>query len=205
VATLLPLAEETGSLRLMSRYGMVPDPYLRYYYYKDRILKKLQRAGRTRAEMLMERLPQLYGHYEAAGGADKPVLAMHRGHQSHSDLASQVIASMAAGRRTRFVIQQRNGGAVPNLPADEAAQFPAWVDANGWEPIPVPPIRDDVAPLIRQIKQAESINVTAALAGDAKLAVEAAAANPLVPRRQVAEAIVQELLKAHRAHLPQFQ
>ncbi|MDF2627235.1 MAG: alpha-galactosidase/6-phospho-beta-glucosidase [Symbiobacteriaceae bacterium] len=205
LASLLPVAEESGTVRLLGRYGMVPDPYLRYYYYKDRILKKLLRARRTRAEELMERLPLLYGHYEAAGAADKPVLEIHRGHQSHSDLASQVIASMAAGRRTRFVIQQRNGGTVPNLPADQAAQFPAFVDANGWEPIAVPPIRADVAPLIQQIKEAESINVTAALTGDAKLAVEAAAANPLVPRRQVAEVIVGELLKAHQPYLPQFR
>jgi 6-phospho-beta-glucosidase len=204
-AGILPLTEETGTLRLFREYRMVPDPYLRYYYYKDRILKKLTRAVRTRAEVLMERLPLLYGHYEAAGAADRPALTMHRGHQSHSDLASQVIAAMATGRRTRFVIQQRNGGAVPNLPAQEAAQFPAYVDANGWEPIPVAPLPESVAPLIQQIKAAEALNVTAALEGDVKLAIEAAAANPLVPRRQVAEAIVTELIKAHREYLPQFQ
>lgn len=204
-AGLLPLTEETGTLRLFREHGMVPDPYLRYYYYKDRILKKLLSAAKTRAEVLMERLPLLYGHYEAAGAADKPALTMHRGHQSHSDLASQVIASMATGRRTRFVIQQRNGGAVPNLPADEAAQFPAWVDGNGWEPIDVPSIAEPLAPLIQQVKAAESVNVTAALEGDAHLAVEAAAMNPLVPRRQVAETIVNELLKAHRDYLPQFR
>jgi 6-phospho-beta-glucosidase len=204
VAGLLPLSEETGTLRLFREYGMVPDPYLRYYYYKDRILKKLTRAAKTRAEVLMERLPLLYGHYEAAGAADRPTLTMHRGHQSHSDLASQVIGAIAADRRARFVIQQRNGGAVPNLPAHEAAQFPAYVDANGWEPIPLPPIPESVAPLIQQIKAAESLNVTAALEGNFKLAVEAAAANPLVPRRQVAETIVTELIKAHRDYLPQF-
>lgn len=204
-AGVLPLTEETGTLRLFRQNGMVPDPYLRYYYYKDRILKKLQSAAKTRAEVLMERLPQLYGHYETASAADKPVLSMHRGHQSHSDLASQVIAAMATGRRTRFVIQQRNGGTVPNLPADGAAQFPAWVDAKGWEPIPVPPIREDVAPLLQQIKASETSNVTAALEGDVAAAVEAAALSPLVPRRQVAEAIVQELLKAHKQYLPQFR
>lgn len=204
VAGLLPLSEGTGTLRLMHRYGMVPDPYLRYYYFTDRIVKTLQRQARTRAEVLMERLPQLYGHYETTGAAQKPVLTMHRGHQSHSDLASQVISAMAAGRRSRFVIQQRNGGAVPNLPAGEAAQFPAWVDQNGWEPIPQRPLTEAVAPLIQQVKASESLNVEAALSGDRGLAVEAAAANPLVPGRPVAEKIVQELLSAHRAHLPQF-
>lgn len=203
-APLLPLSEATGTLRLFHRYGMVPDPYLRYYYYTERILAKLKRQARTRAEVLMERLPLLYGHYEVAGAAQQPVLTMHRGHQSHSDLASQVIAAMVSGRRARFVIQQRNGEAVPNLPPGEAAQFPAWVDDKGWERIPLPPLKEEVAPLILQVKRAESLNVTATLTGERKLAVEAAAENPLVPGRQVAEAIVQELMAVHRQYLPQF-
>ncbi len=204
VAGLLPLSEATGTLRLFHEYGMVPDPYLRYYYFKDRIVAKLKRQARTRAEVLMERLPQLYGHYETAGAAQQPVLSMHRGHQSHSDLASQVIAAMATGRRTRFVVQQRNAGAVPDLPADEAAQFPALVDDKGFERLRVPPLPEPVAPLIKQIKRAEALNVTAVLKGDRKLAVEAAAENPLVPSRQLAERIIGELMHAHRQFLPQF-
>ncbi len=204
VAGVLPLTEETGTLRLFREHGMVPDPYLRYYYYTDRILKKMQGSAKTRAEVLMERLPQLYGHYETASAQQEPVLTMHRGHQSHSDLASQVIAAMAANRRVRFVIQQRNAGAIPNLPADEAAQFPAWVGANGFERISLPPIPEEEAPLIQQIKAAETVNVRAALTGDRSLAVEAAAMNPLVPSRAQAERIVGELLHVHREYLPQF-
>lgn len=204
VAGVLPLTEETGTLRLFREHAMVPDPYLRYYYYTDRILKKLQGSAKTRAEVLMDRLPQLYGHYEVASADERPVLKMHRGHQSHSDLASQVIAAIAANRRTRFVIQQRNDGAVPNLPPDEAAQFPAWVDGKGFERITLPPIPQEEAGLIRQVKHAETVNVKATLVGDPKLAVEAAAMNPLVPSRALAERIVGELLHAHRAYLPQF-
>lgn len=204
VAGVLPLTEETGTVRLMHRFGMVPDPYLRYYYYRDQILAKLQRQTRTRAEVIMERLPQLYGHYEAAGAAQTPVLKLHRGHQSHSDLASQVIATMAGGRRGRFVIQQRNGGAVPNLPADEAAQFPAWVTSEGFERIPMPALPDEVAPVIQEVKASEALNVEAVLTGDRSLAAEAAAINPLVSSRAVAERIVTELMEVHRPYLPQF-
>jgi len=205
VAGVMPLGEETGTVRLFRRFGMVPDPYLRYYYFTDQILAKLKRQNKTRAEVLMDRLPQLYGHYETAGAKERPMLTMHRGHQSHADLASQVIAAMASGRRTRFVIQQRNGGAVPNLPADGQAQFPAWVDASGWERIPMPRLSDEVAPLLQQVKASESLNVTAALTGDVKTAIEAAAANPLVPSKELATKVVHELIAAHREYLPQFR
>jgi len=205
IAKLLPVTEETGTVRLFHEHGMVPDPYLRYYYYTSRVLKKLMHGSRTRAEVIIDRLPQLYAHYERAAADDRPVLALHRGHQSHADLAAQVIAAMASGRRSRFVIQQRNGGAVPNLPAEEAAQFPAWVHRNGWEPIPLPPIPAEEAPLIQRVKASESLNVRAAVEGDVRLAIDAATENPLVGRRQLAETLVTELIKAHREYLPQFR
>ncbi|MBP2018244.1 6-phospho-beta-glucosidase [Symbiobacterium terraclitae] len=204
VARLLPLREETGTVRLFREHGMVPDPYLRYYYYKDQILRHLLSAGRTRAEVLMERLPRLYEHYAAVALEERPVLKEHRGHQSHADLASQVIAAMAAGRPTRFVIQQRNGGAVRHLPPDEAAQFPAVVDGAGFRPIPQPALPREEAELIAHIKASETLNVRAAMEGDRSLAVQAAELNPLGAPRPLAGRVIDELLAAHRPYLPQF-
>ncbi|MBY6276852.1 6-phospho-beta-glucosidase [Symbiobacterium thermophilum] len=204
VASLLPLGEQTGTVRLFRQHGMVPDPYLRYYYYKDQILKKLLRAERTRAEFLIERVQQLYRHYADVAGQEQPVLKEHRGHPAHSDLASQVIAAMAANRPTRFVIQQRGAGAVRHLPPEEAAQFPAIVDGSGWTPIPQPALPRKEAELIARIKTSETLNVRAAMEGDRSLAVEAAELNPLGAPRPLAEKVVDELLAAHRKYLPQF-
>jgi len=204
VAGVMPLTEETGTVRLFREHSMVPDPYLRYYYYTDRILKKLQASPQTRAEALMERLPQLYGHYEAVSANERPVLTQHRGHQSHADLASQVIAAMAANRPTRFVIQQRNNGAVHHLPPDEAAQFPAIVDASGFKPIPQEQLPAAEAELIGRIKAAEALNVRAAMTGDRQLAVEAAALTPLGAKEPLAGKVIDELIAAHRPFLPQF-
>ncbi|MEW8977110.1 MAG: hypothetical protein AB2385_01790 [Symbiobacterium sp.] len=204
LARLLPLTEETGTVRLYREHGMLPDPYLRYYYYKDQILRKLQSAARTRAEELMERIPQLYRHYEEVASQERPVLKQHRGHQAHADLASLVIIAMAANRPTRFVIQQRNGGAVRHLPPEEAAQFPAVVDASGFRPIPQPPLPREEAELLAQIKASEALNVRAALEGDRGLAVQAAELNPLGAPQPLAGRVVDELLAAHRPYLPQF-
>lgn len=204
VAALLPLREETGTVRLFREHGMVPDPYLRYYYYKDRILAQLRRAKKTRAEVLMERLQRLYRHYAEVAAQEHPVLKEHRGHPSHADLASQVIAAMAADRPTRFVIQQRGAGAVRHLPPDEAAQFPAIVDGSGWKAIPQPPLPRQEAELIARIKASETLNVRAAMEGDRTLAVEAAALNPLGAPQPLAGRVVDELLAAHRKYLPQF-
>ncbi|HHY34079.1 MAG TPA: hypothetical protein GX510_00360 [Firmicutes bacterium] len=199
-----PTGETFGTIRLIKEHGSLPDPYLRYYYYRDVIFSHLSRLKVTRAEYLMHRVEELYTHYEREAARPRPRLRMHRGHASHSDLAASVILTLLSGRRARFIIQQRNEGNVPGLPHGHAAQFPADVGPDGWHPVPVPPLTERQSALIRRIQDAEILNAEAALKGDRSLAIEAMALNPLVPSKAVAQKLVDELLEAHREFLPQF-
>ncbi|MCG0238050.1 MAG: hypothetical protein L6E13_01920 [Firmicutes bacterium] len=200
----LPVGEVTGTLRLIQQHGRIPDPYLRYYYFRDAIVARLRRRRRTRADEVMTTVRRLYDHFAAEARSERPRLRLHRGHASHSDLAAAVIRAMVAGRRERFIIQQRNPGHLGGLPPGRAAQFPALVGPEGWEPLPVTPLPEPEAALIRQIQEAEALNVTATLEGDRAKAVEAMALNPLVGSRPLAERLVEELLAAHRPYLPTF-
>lgn len=200
----LPVGEATGTIRLLQEHGRIPDPYLRYYYYTDAIVSRLRKRRRTRADEVMARVRMLYDHFQAEARAERPDLRVHRGHASHSDLAAALIRNMVAGRRGRFIIQQQNRGHLQGLPPGRAAQFPAMVGPDGWEPLPVTPLPEPQAELIRQIQEAEYRNVSATLAGDRAQAVEAMALNPLVGSRPLAERLVEELLAAHRPYLPTF-
>lgn len=202
-AGLLPLNEWTGAVRLFRRHGQVPDPYLRYYYFRDEMLRHLRRSARTRAEVVQAKVRNLYDHFAVQARADLPSLRIHRGHASHFDLAASLIRTMVRGGRSRFVIQQQNPGIGGLLPG-HAAQFPALVGPDGWTPLPAAPLPEAEGELIRTIQAAEAANVTAALTGSREEAVAAAAANPLVPSRKLAERLVDELLQAHRPYLPQF-
>ncbi|HLO02516.1 MAG TPA: hypothetical protein VK191_05375 [Symbiobacteriaceae bacterium] len=204
VAGLLPLNEVTGTLRLFRRFGLLPDAYLRYYYHTNEMVALLGRKKQTRAEQVLARLPALYAHYEAVADGREPHLKLHRGHASHADLASTVILTMAAGRKARFIIQQANRGQLPDLPVGRAAQFPAMVGPDGWEPIAQEPLPNGLPDLLCEIQAAEGLNVEAALTGDRQTAVEAMAAAPLVRDRAKAELMVERLLAAHRPYLPQF-
>lgn len=203
-AAWFPPGELPGTIRLLQEHGCLPDPYLRYYYYRDAMLAYLRRRAETRADEVRRRVKALYAYFGRQARSERPVLRRHRGHASHGDLAAAVIRTLAAGRRERFVIQQVHRGHVGGLPPGRAAQFPAVVGPQGWEPLPVPPLPEPEGELIRAIQAAEALNVDAALSGDRALAVTAMAANPLVPSRAVAERLVSELLAAHRPHLPQF-
>jgi len=201
---LSPAGEVPGTIRLLKEQGSLPDPYLRYYYYTSSVFSYLSKLRMTRAEFLMRRVGELYAHYREEATKPNPTLRMHRGHASHSDLAARAIIALLTGRKSRFIIQQRNSGSVPGLAAGHAAQFPADIGPEGWQPVPVTPLNEKQLALIKRIQEAEILNTEAALAGNRSLAVEAMATNPLVPSRTVAEKIVDELLLAHRDFLPQF-
>lgn len=58
--------------------------------------------------------------------------------------------------------------------------------------------------LVQQIKSFERVAIEAAVTGDYHQALLAMTINPLVPSDTVAKQILDEMLEAHRDHLPQF-
>lgn len=58
--------------------------------------------------------------------------------------------------------------------------------------------------LVLALHNYQRLTIRAALSGDRRVAVDALAANPLVPSLDVAEALLDALLNAHREHLPAF-
>jgi 6-phospho-beta-glucosidase len=62
---------------------------------------------------------------------------------------------------------------------------------------------DQVKRLLESVKASDILAIEAATSGSRKTAAQALQANPLVPD-ELAETLVDELLQAHRAFLPQF-
>ena len=203
-AAWLPEHYAMPMLALLQRYGFIPSPYLRYYYFRERMVRLAQATRRTRAQVVQARLPRLYAHYERQARAERPRLRERRGLAVHGDLAVRVMSAMVGGHPERHVINQLNGSTVPGLPPDRVAEFPAEVSGEGFRPLPQPPLPEPLIGLVRQVKASEALAVDAGLTGDVALATAAVAASPLVPTQRVAGVLTQELLAAHRPHLPQF-
>ncbi|MED4796057.1 6-phospho-beta-glucosidase, partial [Priestia megaterium] len=58
--------------------------------------------------------------------------------------------------------------------------------------------------LVQQIKSFERVGAEAAVTGNYDTALLAMTINPLVPSDRVGKAILDEMLEAHKEHLPQF-
>jgi 6-phospho-beta-glucosidase len=181
----------------------VPSYYLRYFYMTDVVLAE-QLAGKSRAEDVMEIERDLLERYRDPNLAVKPKQLEERGGAFYSEAAAQLIAALATDAGDVQVVNLRNGGAIPGLPADEVVEIGARVGRDGVTPIPVEPLGPELLGLVLQLKAYERLTIQAALSGDRQTALLALLANPLVARYSTAAPLLDALLGANRRFLPRF-
>lgn len=198
------LAEHVGlPVELIRAMGAIPSYYLRYYYLTDQVVRE-QRDGRSRAQEVIDieaRLLELYRDQELA---EKPALLEDRGGAYYSEAAAQLIASLHDGAGDVQVVDVRNDGALPDLPANAVVEIPARIDRDGAHPLPLEPLAPEMRGLVEEVKAYETLAIAAAKSGDRRTAIRALVANPLVRGRSDPADLLNALLEANRKHLPRF-
>jgi 6-phospho-beta-glucosidase len=181
----------------------VPSYYLRYYYFTRQVLAEL-RAGRPRAEEVMDIERGLLEMYADPALEVKPKLLEERGGAFYSEASAMLIESLYADRGDVQVVNTRNDGAIPNVAADAVVELPCTITAAGARPLPVAPLEPAMHGLVEHAKAYERLTVQAAVSGDRGPALEALLANPLVGEFDVAQPLLDALLAANREYLPRF-
>jgi alpha-galactosidase len=97
-----------------------------------------------------------------------------------------------------------NRGHIANLPDGPIVEVPGLVSGAGVRGLAVGPLPEGIAVLCRRQMELASLAVDAAVRGDRGLALQALVLDPVVPDPRAARAILDELLAAERAYLPQF-
>ena len=198
------VADETEMpAELIRSLGSIPSYYLHYYYLTSRVLEH-QKTARTRAEEVMEIEAGLLEMYRDPTLDTKPKLLEERGGAFYSDAAAALVASLHAGTGDVQVVNLRNDGAIPNLPASDVVEIAATIDREGAHPLPVAPLAADMLGLVEHAKAYERLTIEAAMSGDRDVALRALMTNPLVGDFDVAAPLLAELLEANRDLLPRF-
>ena len=182
----------------------IPSYYLHYYYLTDRVLAEQRSGVRTRAEEVMEIEAGLLEMYKDPSLDTKPKLLEERGGAFYSDAAAALIASLHAGTGDVQVVNLRNEGAIPNLPADAVVEIPATIDHEGAHALPTAPLAPEMLGLVEHVKAYELLAAEAARTGDRETALKALMANPLVGDYDRAAPLLADLLRQNRDHLPRF-
>jgi 6-phospho-beta-glucosidase len=181
----------------------LPSYYLRYYYSFDAVIEE-QRDGHTRAADVREIEKQLLEAYRDPNLTEKPALLASRGGAFYSEAAAALIASLYDGRGDVHVVDIRNDGALGDLADGDVVEIPARIDRDGAHPGELAPLAPEISGLVHAAKAYERLAVKAAMSGDRDDALRAMLANPLVGRWPMAEALLDAMLEASRAHLPRF-
>ena len=189
--------------RLLDELGAVPSYYLRYFYLHDQVLAE-QRRGRPRALEVAEVERELLGMYADPDLVDKPTLLEQRGGAFYSEAATGLIASLAARSDDVHVVDVRNQGALAGLDGDDVVEVPARIGADGATPLAQEPLAPELLGLVQHVAAYERLTVQAAITGDRVIARRALLAHPLIGQLPLVEELLERLLEAGTAHLPQF-
>lgn len=193
--------------RFLKSLGVVPCPYHRYYYKTKNILdEELEafKSGKTRAEIVKKLEEDLFELYKDEKLDMKPPQLEKRGGAYYSDAACNVISSIYNDKKDIQVLNIQNKGAINEIDYDSAVEVSCIVTKNGPVPLTMGKLPIQIQGLIQQIKSFERVGAEAAVTGSYDKALLALIINPLIPSDDLAEAVLQKLLEAHKEYLPQF-
>ncbi len=200
----LPEGRMRYAFRLFRLYGLIPNSYLRYYYFHDELVRQAQAAPMTRAEEIMARLPAILENYRREARKPAPDPTRERGAGDHGEYAVEVIAAVANDCHRELIVNVPNAGAITDFGPDAVVEVPAVLGREGARPLPMGPLPTAVAGLLHALQAYDELAVEAAMTGSRQKALQAMLANPLIHSHELAERLLDELMEAHKAHLPQF-
>lgn len=187
--------------------GLVPCPYHRYYYKTREMLEEEIgefAKGKARGQVVKELEDQLFELYKDENLDIKPPQLEKRGGAYYSDAACNLISSIYNDKQDIQVVNTLNNGAIRNFRDNQAVEVSSIITKNGPKPLSIGYLPDAVDGLVSQIKSFELLAAKAAVYGDYDAAYLALCINPLIPSDDLAKMILDEMMKAHKEYLPQF-
>lgn len=204
LAELRAAAEPEFDPRLIASLRMIPNYYLEYFYTTDRKLAEQKQWPPSRAEQVIQIEDDLLRQYADPDRSEPPADLMKRGGAYYSTVATQLLNAHYNDLGETHVCNVKHNGAVPGWPGEWVLELPCRVDRAGVHPLPAEPLPPACFGLLAQVKMYELLTVEAAVHGDRNAAYQALITNPLGPRPDQAQAVLDDLLETNRQHLPQF-
>ena len=201
----------------LARLRLLPTEYVYYYEFPDRAVANIKAAGTTRGEVVNRLTDELFA--ALASGPSDPIAVYERylaarsasymqiesGQPSpnppapwaeltgYDRIAFDVMHAIIHDTRAVIPLNVLNQGNIPDLADDDIIEVPCAVGHEGPQPHRVGPLPPQVRDLVLRVRQYERRTIEAAHDGRRDVQAEALAVNPLVPSRDLAAQLVDEL------------
>lgn len=192
---------DAESLRSLN---MLPNYYLRYYYYTHKMLANQSQWPPSRAEEVLKIEADLLDQYKDPQRTTLPEDMLKRGGAYYSTVAAQLLNSHYNDLKEVQVVNVRHNGAVPGWDREWVLEMPCTVSAAGIIPIPANPLPPVCEGLIATVKAYEILTAKAAVNGDYDAAYQALLVHPLGPPADKVKIVLDDMLETNRNYLPQF-
>ena len=200
---------------------LLPTEYLYYYYRPDVALANMKKAGSSRGQHVAKLTEEFFARSAEARSAkadliesyqrylaarDSSYMAIETGEtkprvkpdwaelSGYDRIALMTMRAIVHDQGAVIPLDVANNGTLPFLKNDDIVEVPCRVGKDGPRAQIVAAVPQHARELIETVKVYERATVKAALTGDRDDAIDALALNPLVPSRDKAAQLVQELL-----------
>ena len=193
---------------LLRAVKMLPSGYHRYYYMRNDALEKLKKEAAdkgVRAEIVKGVEEELFELYKDPNLSEKPEQLSKRGGAHYSDAAVNLISAIYNDKRDIHVVSVRNNGTMSDLPDEVAIECNCVVTRDGAKPLAIGKMPIGARGMLQLQKAFEELAIEAAVTGDYATALHAMTINPLVGDSNLAKAVLDDLIEAHKEYLPQFK
>ncbi|GBF08088.1 glycoside hydrolase family protein [Deinococcus aerius] len=192
-------------LHLAVTVGSIPASYMRYYFYEEDMLRELRARPTTRAQDILAEVPDYWAHYREQVDSENPTLdpARSRGGLFELELAVDVMDALFNDRGEVWPCNVVNRGAIQDFPDGQVVEVPCLVDRRGARPLSGFRVPAPVRGLLHALGEYQGLAADAGWCGSRRDALRALVSNPLVRTLPLAEALYDDLARAHRAYLPE--
>jgi 6-phospho-beta-glucosidase len=187
--------------------GMLPNPYLRYFYNTSQMLKsQMEAKGKqgTRGEQILVIEEELLGLYSEPERTRPPEELSKRGGFMYSTVATELIKSIATNDGRTHIINTRNSGTIDDFPDDYIMEIPAKLTSSGPVAIPLGKAAKSTVGLISTIKNYERLTIEGHLAKDENLVKQAMLVHPLGPEEKDIDQLWNDLKAANKDYFTDF-
>ncbi|MBD2869108.1 family 4 glycosyl hydrolase [Paenibacillus arenilitoris] len=126
------------------------------------------------------------------------------GHPSWEHPVDVALTLGTGASRTFDILNVRNNGAIPHLPAERIVEVTVHVENGQWNPIEIPAFPDNLASVIRQLSDVHEMIAEAAATGNVEFVHKAVDLDPAITNKIAAHIAVDRMLSVHSDLLPQF-
>lgn len=209
---------------LLKLLGVIPNEYLYYYYYQDKVIENIKRSSTSRGQVIEENNKALFADLAdpSLHNNKEEMLRIYLRHMfvressymkietakqistesetldigGHEGYAGIAMNCIEAleGKETQAVLSVPNENSIHGFANDDVVEITCNVDNRGPHPVYVGTVNNETFSIMKAVKTYERLGIEAITKGRKEYAIRALMAHPLIGSFNTAKGLIDEFI-----------